>query len=307
MQTKTRFDRLPKRDGDEVRRIDGLLSSWAASPDEYASTTLRRLREHRQKLQGRTSSSLLATSLGDLKSYFCDRGIIQRFLKNDVAELRAGVDTAARLGLLMRVAGGTDYSGGYDCAHVFDLIPALAVGDLPLVDAFLSHFPAPFRSGHPATVLMSNGLYAVLHDDRTTFANLEQSIRDKSERNFFRAMFDCLLGIMADDASRVVASIAQMVKWNRRQEQLNSSMQKLICLTAHAYYNVCRRVFMPRGIAPPVIPDESTWDGEFQESVQASQAGASFFDFSRVNPLLARWMQELPAKVTLEDLVAHLS
>jgi hypothetical protein len=135
MQAKTRFDRLPKRDRDEVLRIDGLQSSWAGSPDEYASTTLRRLREHRQKLQGRTSSSLLAGSLHHLKSYFCDRGIIRRFLDSSVVELQVGVDTAARLGFLMRTAGGTDYSGGYDCAHVFDLLLALAVDDKPLVGA----------------------------------------------------------------------------------------------------------------------------------------------------------------------------
>jgi hypothetical protein len=307
MQTKTRFDRLPKRDREEVLRIDGLQSSRAPSPVEEAATTLRRLREHRQKLHGRTSSSLLASSLHHLKSYFCDRGIIARFLKNDVAELRTGVDTSARLGFLMRVAGGTDYSGGYDCAHVFDLILALAVDDKPLVNAFLNHFPAPFRSGHPATVLMSNGLYSVLRNDRTTFASLEQRIRDKSERNFFRAMFDCLLGIMADSGPQVEASIGDMVKWNRRQEQLNSSMQKLICLTAHGYYNVCRMVFIPRGIALPVIPDESIWDGEFQESVQTSEAGVTYFDFAPVNRLLVQWMQELPANVALEDLLAHVS
>ena len=105
-------------------RIDGLQSSWASSPEDYASIALRRLRDHRAKLRGRTSSSLLASCLHDLKSYFCDRGIIRRFLENDVAHLNLGVNTAGRLGLLGWIAGGTDYSGGYDCAHVFDLILA---------------------------------------------------------------------------------------------------------------------------------------------------------------------------------------
>src|SRR5436853_8680 len=100
MQTKTRFDRLPKRDRDEVLRIDGLQSSWAPSPEEYASIALRQLRDHRAKLHGRTSSSLLASCLHDLKSYFCDREIIRRFLDDNVAQLRLGVDTAARLGVL---------------------------------------------------------------------------------------------------------------------------------------------------------------------------------------------------------------
>jgi hypothetical protein len=168
----------------------------------------------------------------------------------------------------------------------------------------LNRFPAPFRSGHAATVLLSNGLYAVLRDDRTTFATLEQNIRAKSDRNFFRAMFDCLLGIMAYDGTLVAASIGEMVKWNRRQEQLNSSMQKLICLTAHAFYNLGRLIFVPRGIAIPVIPDESTWDREFQELVESSKA-SDFFDFSRVNPVLARWMKELPSTVTIEELLPY--
>ncbi|HQR06329.1 MAG TPA: hypothetical protein PLN21_05880 [Gemmatales bacterium] len=115
------------------------------------------------------------------------------------------------------------------------------------------------------------------------------------------------MAIMTDDASSVAASIGEMVKWNRRQEQMNSSMQKLVCLTAHAYYNVCRRVFIPRGVAPPVIPNESTWDAEFQELVQAGEGGTGFFDFSLVNASLARCMNELPISVTLEDVLAHVS
>jgi hypothetical protein len=301
MQTNTRFDRLPKRDRDEVLRIEGLQLSWAASPEAYASARLPRVQE------SRFSSSLLAGYFHDLRSYFCDRGIIRRFLDDDVSQLRMAVDTAARSGLLMRAAGGTAYSGGCDCLHVFDLLLALAVEDKPLVNAFLNHYPAPFRSGHPATVLLANALYAVLREDRTTFANLERRIRDKSESNFFRAMFDCLLAIMADDVSLVAKSIAEMAKLNRRQTQMNSSMQKLICLTAHAYYNACGRVFLRRGIAPPAIPDESSWDGEFQELVQTSETNASFFDFSPVNRLLARWMLELPATITLEELLAHVS
>jgi hypothetical protein len=206
----------------------------------------------------------------------------------------------------MSTAGGSEYSS-YDCAHVFDLLLALAVDDETLVQAFLSRFPSPFRSGHPATVLLSNGLYAVLSEDRTTFAILEPSIRAKSERHFFRAMFDGLLAIMSDDTNLVASSITKMVKWNRRQGQLNSSMQKLICLYAHAFFNICRRVFIPRGISLPVIPNESTWDAGFQELIQSSEGGHGFFDFSPVNPLLARWMNDLPAALAAEELVAHLS
>jgi len=306
MEKKTLFERLPKRDRDEVLRMAALYSSWASSPEEYALIQLRRLREHREKLQTRTSCSLLAGSLHGLSFYFCNRGIIRRFLDNDVAQLRLGVDTAARLGFLFQTAGGTDYSS-YDCSHIFEMLLAMAVEDHPLVAAFLNQFPGPFRSGHPATVLLTNGLYAVLREDRIAFATLENRIREQSERNFFRAMFDCLLGIMSDDASIVAASIGTMVKWNRRQGQLNSSMRKLICLNAHAFYNLCRRVFIARDITVPLIPNESTWDSEFQELLQSTQVGPVFFDFSPVNRLLGRWMQELPAKVALEDLVAHYS
>jgi hypothetical protein len=157
-QTKPRFDRIPKRDRDEVLRLDGILSSWAPSPEAYASNGLRLLRAHQEQVRGRVSNSqLLASRLYHLMSYFRDRGIIRRFLDNDVAQLRLGVDTAARLALLVWVAGGADYSKGCDCAYIFDLLLALAVEDKPLVKAFLNHFPGPSHLGCPATVLRAFG------------------------------------------------------------------------------------------------------------------------------------------------------
>lgn len=282
--------------------MDGLLNARAPSPEAYAATTIDRLRTQRLNLGTRTPGLILASALHGLKAYFCDRGIIRRYLDGNVAQLREAVDTAARMGFLMYRAGGREYSS-YDCSHIFDLLLALAVDDRPLVAAFLKHFPGPFHSGHPATVLLSNGVYAVLLGDRSGFATLEQSLRSKSESKFFRAMFDCLLAIAADNGPQVAAALAEMVKLNRRQEQLNSSMQKLICLTAHAFFNVCRNVFLPRAIPLPAIPDEGTWDGEFQALVQASDSDQNYFNFSSVNSVLVQWMQDLPADVTLEELL----
>ncbi|MBN1911961.1 MAG: hypothetical protein JW818_19725 [Pirellulales bacterium] len=305
MNTKTRFENLPKRDREEVLRIDGLLSSRAPSPEAYTAWVLQNLQNQREHLTKRTPNSLLASALHGLKSYFCDWCIVRRYLDDDLVQLRLGVDSSARLGFLMRIAGGEEYSGGYDCAHVFDLLLALVVEDKSVIDLFLNRFPAPFSSGHPATVLLSNGLYSALNDDQEAFASLEKRLREKKESRFFRAMYDCLLGIMAEDLSAVAASLGEMVKLNRRQEQLNSSMQKLICLTAHAFYNVCRRTCVTRGIAAPVIPDESTWHGDFQELIQSSETENCFIELSSVNPVLARWLKELPATLNIEELLTN--
>jgi hypothetical protein len=301
------FQSLPKRDRDEILRIDGIQRERGPSLEEFTAKELQNLQKHRN-LRGRTPSSLLASSLHFLNMYFCDDGIVRRFLDNDVLQLKIGVDTSARLGLLKRTVGGTERSGGYDCAHIFDLMFAIAVEDWPAVEVFLRRFPSPFKVGHPSTLLLSNSLYAILHRDTSSFAQFEADLRSRSERHFFRAIYDCLIGIMAGDGTLVAEAIGRMLKWNRRQDQLNSSMKKLICLYAHALFNLCVREFAARGTKTPTIPDALPWDGAFERFIHSDTAPRtpSLFDFSSVNPVLKGWVEDLPEVLTIDELLAPM-
>ncbi|HYE16814.1 MAG TPA: hypothetical protein VEA69_00095, partial [Tepidisphaeraceae bacterium] len=271
MPTKTCFQRLPKRDRDEVVRLDAHYSS--PPPETMLAEGLRRVRDMaRNSPKGSSLPLALAGEFFGLMSRIQEGGIIRRLRDDNVAPLRTSVNTAARLQLLTIVAGGKEWSSSSDCGHVFAMIRALAVDDWPLINAFVSRFPGPFSDGHPATVLFANALYGVLRDDRAALEHLDTRIRQRKESSFFQAMSDTLVGIMGDDAASVAASIGTLIKYNRRQDQMGIvffNMEKLICLMGHGLFNLCRRKFSARGLSVPEIAAELTWDAEFQRSVEA--------------------------------------
>jgi len=302
---KTRFESLPKKDRDEVLRIKGLMDERAPDARKEVLESLALLQEHLATPSQLPPKSLLASTLHHLKSEFCDRGIIQRLLADDPAEAVIGLRTSARLGYLMTVAGGPEYSGGYDCAHIFDMLSAIASEDHLGISRFVERFPPPFKSGHPSTALLANAIYCVLAGDHAGFQGLAEKLRSRKESQFFRAMYDCLIAIMARDADLVCRAVDQMARWNRRQEQLNSAMQKLVCIPAHALYNICLVTFSESGRTPPPLPNVDTWDAGFHSFVhQANHDSAQMcFDFSGINPILFRWVNELPFAVTVDELI----
>jgi hypothetical protein len=249
---------------------------------------------------------LLAGNLGDLAWYFRDEGIIHRLIEDDVRHQILGFDTCARFGYLVRLAGGNEHSGGYDCAHVFDLLMAIAVRDAKLVDRFVATFPGPFKSGHPATVILANGVYAVLQREANSYESLATAMRSRSEAKWFQSMLNCIAAIMAGDRLAVADAILGLAKGNKSPSK--SSMQKLVCIEAHGLYQLCSTEFNCRGIAMPSPPQYPTWDAPFHEAVSCFSPldNRPHFDFSAVNPILAKWIETLPNQVNVDDLLAHV-
>ena len=304
---KTRFESLPKKDRDEVLRIKRLMDERAPDARNQVLESLMVLQRHPATPSQISPMSLLASTLHHLTSEFCDRGIIQRLLADDPAQEVIGLRTSARLGYLMTVAGGPEYSGGYDCAHIFDMLAAIASEDRFAISRFVDRFPPPFKTGHPSTVLLANAIYSVLADDHAGFQGLAEKLRTRKESRFFRAMYDCLLAIMARDADHVCRAIDEMARWNRRQEQLNSAMQKLLCIPAHASYNICLVRFSRSGQALPPLPTVDTLDAGLHSFIHESKHDSTqmCFDFSGINPILFRWVQELPFAVRVDELIGE--
>ena len=193
---KTRFESLPKKDRDEVMRIKGLMDVRAPDAREQVLESLALLQRHLATPSKWSPMSLLASTLHHLKSEFCDRGIIQRLLADDPVQEVIGLRTSARLGFLMAVAGGPEYSGGYDCAHIFDMLSAIASEDHLAISRFIERFPPPFKSGHPSTVLLANAIYCVLARDQVGFRGLAEKLKSRKDTQFARAMYDCLTAIV---------------------------------------------------------------------------------------------------------------
>jgi hypothetical protein len=303
--TKTRLESLPKKDRDEVLRVKSLMDERAPDPRQRVIESLASLKRQLARPGSLRSSSLLASQLHFLKSDFSDYGIIQRLVSDDPSHQAIGFRTSGRLGYLMNLAGGPEHSGGYDCAHIFDIFSSIASQDGFATSRFIERFPGPFKSGHQSTVLLANALYCVLAGDHEGFDALAENLRTRKESRFFRAMYDCLLGIMADDTDRVCRAMDEILKWNRRQEQLNSSMQKLVCIPAHALYNLCLVNFARSGKTPPPLPKVDTWDSEFHSFVHKANhdSNQQCFEFSEINPILSYWVNDLPLAVELGALV----
>ena len=305
MATKTRFESLPKKDRDEVYRIKALSDERASNARQLVTGELALLQRHLAGPSEWSPMSLLASTLFSLKWEFCDRGIIQRLLRDDPAEEVLGLRTSGRLGYLVEVAGGPEFSGGYDCIHVFAMLSSIASNDRFAVSRFIERFPPPFKSGHPSTVLLANAVCAALADDHAAFLGLAEKLRTRKESRFFRAMYDCLLATMTRDSGLVCLALDEMLRWNRRQEHLNSSMQKLVCIPAHALYNICLDTFAKSGRTPPQPPQGDTWDAglhSFSHQVNHDETSLCF-DFSGINPILSQWVGRLPSSVTVYDLL----
>jgi len=298
--TKTRFQRLPKKDRDEVQRIKAILDEELPSTPELINESISIIRHH---VGTPRAGSTMASQFSRIQSHFYDHGIIRRLLDNDIDAQIVSLRTCARLGYLTRLAGGTSYSGGCDCLHIFDILPALAVREHEVLNRFLAQFQSPFKSGHQSTLLLANSVYAILNGDSTAFQALTPKLRNRKENRFFRAMYDSLLAIDARDGDALSAALSEMAKWNKRTD-INSSMQKLVCIPAHAIYNLSLSAFTSEVLTPPLPINELPWDSEFHDGVQSEENSAGCFDFTNDSVVLGRWVTKLPDHIDANELVA---
>jgi hypothetical protein len=288
MRTKTRLAKLPKKDRDEVVRLNVLHLEEAPSPVDYVA-----------KRNWKGAPSRLATAFHLAKMYLEDEAILRRLLDDDVTQMAICLDTASRFGFLLRTAGGNEFSGGHDCQHVFDVLTALAVNDQQLIQAFVRAFPGPFKAGHPATVLLANGVYAVICADRSAYPRFVMDLRSKSESKYFQAIFRAIAAIMEGSTTELTQELAEMAKGNRSQS-MHGFLQKHVCLQAHALYQLCLGEFAVRNIAAPLPPDHQAWDMTFHENVITRGKGSAvYFDFA--DPVLAKWIATLPTQMPADD------
>lgn len=281
MPTKSLLETLPKKDRDEVDRLNELHLKRAPSPVDFVA-----------KRNGK------AVRFSFCKDYLEDEAILRRLFDDDVKQMEVCLDTASRFGFLLRVKGGTEYSGGWDCMHIHDVLTALAVNDQQVIQAFVSVFQAPFNVGHPATVLLANSVYAVIRADRSAYPKFVVDLRSKSESKYYQAMLRAIAAIMEGNATEFTQELTAMVKGNRSQSS-HGRLQKLVCLQAHALYQLCLGEFTTRNLAAPAPPDHQAWDMAFHELVIArgQRAAPRHFDFTAVNPMLAQWIATLPNRL----------
>lgn len=302
MSDSLRFGKgLSKKDREEILRIRNVKKNAGETYSDVVMNKLDALTKRSREVE--LSNYDMAPYFHRLQMYFSDRAVIDRFMYDDPKKFLAAMSMSSRFGYLKALTSDTYYST-YDCSHVFDILRAFASRDIKCVRAFLSTFPPPFTEGHKSTLLLCNGLYSALAEKGSiSDEEIKNELKSRKESKFFRAMFDCLLAILNNESEEAENAIKEMVKGNRRQD-FHSQMEKIICVEAHAFYEIFEEV-NTWPLAVKSLNSKLPWDSSLFELLNdVKKDEEMFIKLEKVNDVLNKWIMELPKKVNVKELIS---
>ena len=265
------------------------------------STLHHHIERLRDELAFRAKSSIYGF-FHNLRSDLKLCGLANRVAKKNISDMTEALRYSARAGYLLRLSGGEQYSGGYDCMHVFDLLVMSAVSDLKAINVLTSRFKAPFKNGHPHTILLCNAVYMALnkHPDPDLIL---RTIESSKPTKFFLSMFRCLAAVNNFDMNSFLTSLMELLKGNRRQD-FHSVMEKAICIEAHAMVNLWNIRHSSKPIDLPTL--ELPWDTEFHEFV-LNKPDAHLTGYNDIPTTLNTWIELMPSEINIDDILSELN
>ena len=125
-------------------------------------------------------------------------------------------------------------------------------------------------------------------------------LKNRKESKFFRAMYDCLYGLIESDSQIFLQGYEQILKGNRRQNEF-SSLEKMISLTAHAFKHLYEeREELDQNVF------SSNQKLPFDQGLDTTLSGGishTPLDLSSNNNILDSWVKELPDTLDLNELL----
>ena len=272
---------------------------------EYLSSIEDTLRHHTERVKDELAFQpeiRVNSFFHDLQHDFKLGGIANRLVSGNVGQMTEALILCGRVGYLLRLYGGEKYSGGFDCAHVFDLLMMLAVSDSEAIHALTNQFKAPFTKGHPDTVLLCNAVYMAL-DKHPSPDSVLKLIEGSKSTKFFLSMFRCLAAVNSFDDASFIIHLKELLKGNRRQD-FHSGMDKAICIEAHAMANLwnIRHNSNPINLSSLELP----WDMEFHKFT-LNRPDIRLPGYSTIPTTLNTWIKEMPGELNINDLRSELS
>lgn len=284
---------LDSTEQNEVMRINKLYEDRLESNDfEMVKSCLRQLKSHERTYQ-------LPSLFHKLKSYYFDLGVIERYKNRNFSNSKFCFSMCARFGYLMELSGGKNYSGGYDCLHVYSMLVASSCDDHFTINRFLDVFPGPSKSGHLSSVILCNRFYDALKSKSC----LELSPKQKKHKltKYYAAMTNAIIAIINGNRQHFLAALIEVLKHQRRQQHL-MYLEKIFCINAHGLYRTWVRM---HNVEISEISNDSLWDWEFNDSF-LPHAHLINIKFEKDFPVLAKWLTHLPGVLVKEEFVASL-
>jgi hypothetical protein len=232
--------------------------------------------------------------------------IYKRLVDNDINILINGIYTYGRLVYLT-------YFSPINNLFIFDLVKATAIYDDKLIKAYIQNNLEPLNKTRPSYIkALSNGMYAFFKNDselkKQSREEIKKVIDQKTIRRYDRAILKCLDNVIAQDYENFLEPINEILNLHNNQETsyndqafLNFFSLPVLAFYNMAYFDKERKTPMP---PEPVNP---LWDSElWHEIIKDGQKREYIIDIEKVSPLLKKWMDELPKKIDLNELVESL-
>lgn len=216
------------------------------------------------------------------------RGVARRIAFNTLSDLRTALSVEARLDWFQRGYFG---SGNDSCyPEAWPILRALAARDLAVVRRFFEVNDQPVKRGHRPTVLLYNGLLALVTDNKQLQSDFVGAAGKLKGADASKSMLNVLAGIINGDAPAVVAGLAQVMASFRRLDIFDED--KIICFLAHGLAELALEKnsdLLGKFDCEQGLP----WDAAFFEWLRKESPTPVYPELTQKSKLLDKWLNRL--------------
>lgn len=237
--------------------------------------------------------------------------LFNNYLNKNTIKVANGLYTFCRLSYFYSQSL-TLKSAGTDVAHIDYVLVTTAIYDQNLLQSYFNNKPGPFSKGRTESNIIANSLYLIIDKNKTpekinkTINEIDRVLNLKSVGKYEKSFLVCLKCIITNDYSEFLENINIILKLHKSTDNnytFPPTLKYTICLPAIAFYNLAYFDKDRKEPMPPE-PDHQLWDSElWHEIIKDNQKREYIIDVEKVSPVLKRWMDELPEKIDLNELV----
>jgi hypothetical protein len=247
---------------------------------------LRRNIHLRQQVSDEECEALLDLQL--LSTELRWRGVARRLVFNTLSDLRTALSLEARIDWFERGEFGSKNGGCYP--EAWTILRALAARDLAVARRFFEANDQPVKRGHRPTVLLYNGLLALMTDNKKLQSEVLGLLSKQKVPGAYKSILNVLEGILADDPPVVVAGLAQVMAGFRRLDLFEED--KIICFQAHGLVELALER-NPDLVGQFDCKQGLPWDAPFFEWLRSESPTPVYSELAKKSKLLDKWLNRL--------------
>jgi hypothetical protein len=218
-----------------------------------------------------------------------ERGVARRLAFNTLGDLRTALSLEARIEWFRRGEFGSMNHGCYP--EAWTVLRALAARDLTVARRFFEVNDQPVKRGHRPTVLLYNGLLALMTDNKKLQSDLVGRLAKLKAPAASKSMLNVVGGIINGDAPVVIAGLAEVMASFRRLDNLFDE-DKIICFLAHGLVELALEKnadLLDKFDFEQGLP----WDAAYFKWLRSESPTPVYPELAKKSKLLEKWLNRL--------------